>query len=111
MCDKKQKEQSDIGAVSGSSCMLCNGSGLEERDYFNENNPDEIITIEEKCTCCNGSGNENENYDNLRGELIGIVWWMENKFTQTERDKCKSIGDIVNSYLNSEHYHPSSPLF
>ena len=82
MCDKKQKEQSDIGAVSGSSCMLCNGSG-----------------------------NENENYDNLRGELIGIVWWMENKFTQTERDKCISIGDIVNSYLNSEHYHPSSPPF
>ena len=110
MSEIKNGEQSAIGGVSGSFCSLCNGSGLEEREYLDENNTSKIITIEEKCSCCNGSGNDLDN-DSLRGELVAIVWWMENKFTKKDRDKIQTIGDIVDSYLKSEHYHPSTPPF
>lgn len=77
---------------------------------MDENNTSKIITIEEKSSCCNGSGNDSD-IDYLRGELVAIVWWMENKFTQQDRDKTRTIGDIVDFYLKSEHYHPSNPPF
>lgn len=42
--------------VSGSACYLCSGTGIEDRDYYDEDNNMEIVTIKEKCSCCNGTG-------------------------------------------------------
>ena len=47
---------SSQGAVSGSACPLCKGTGVESRDYYKDDNVNKIVTIKEYCSFCFGSG-------------------------------------------------------
>jgi hypothetical protein len=54
--DWRKNNLSKKGVVSGIVCQSCNGTAIKYRDYYDEDNNMEIVTIKEKCSCCNGTG-------------------------------------------------------